>query len=269
MPKRIHSFIQICVTVVLFFAASSRALAEQPLKVLLYQPGNPPYTMLDHDKPEGLFTDIFARLQDITKLRFELVSRPVARGLAEFDTGRIDIEPGVNPDWRSHMRVPGVYSISYAKSVEVVVFAPGKKKPVKSPSDLFGDMVGVVRGFVYPKYDAAMSAGLITRLDNLSSDLLLEQLLVGRLNQVFVGYDTLLYLQTIRPEYKALEVGDVVDQQDVMIRVHPDKAHYLPLINQALQQMIKAGEIEQIYARYRPKPGDDRVTIPAATNRQR
>lgn len=268
MTKRNHSFMLTWLPVVLCLIFSSRATAEQPLKVLLYQPGNPPYTMLDHDKPEGLFTDIFARLQDLTKLRFELVSRPVARGLAEFDTGRIDIEPGVNPDWRTHMRVPGVYSISYAKSVEVVVFAPGKKKPVQAPSDLFGDMVGVVRGFVYPKFDAAMSAGLITRLDNLSSDLLLEQLLVGRLNQIFVGYDTLLYLQKIRPEYKALEIGDVVDEQDVMIRVHPDKAHYLPLINQALQQMIKAGEIEQIYARYRPKPGDKQMVIPAAASQQ-
>ncbi|MCT6700371.1 transporter substrate-binding domain-containing protein [Rheinheimera sp. 4Y26] len=107
---------------------------------------------------------------------------------------------------------------------------------------------------MYPKYDAAMSAGLIIRLDNLSSDLLLEQLLVGRLNQIFIGYDTLLYLQKIRSEYKVLEIGDVVDEQDVMMRLHPDKADYLPVINQALQQMMKDGEIEQIYARYRAMP---------------
>lgn len=251
------SLVMIWLTATLFIMACGHALADQPLKVLLYQPGNPPYTLLEDDKHKGLFTDIFHRLQEITKLQFELVSRPVARGLAEFDAGRIDIEPGVNPDWRSHMRVPGLYSISYAKSAEVVVFAPGKKKPVKVPSDLFGDMVGVVRGFVYPKYDAAMSAGMIIRLDNLSSDLLLEQLLVGRLNQIFIGYDTLLYLQKIRPEYKALEIGDVVDEQDVMMRLHPDKADYLPLINQALQQMMKDGEIEQIYSRYRSTPDAD------------
>ena len=103
-------------TVILFITACGHALAEQPLKVLLYQPGNPPYTLLEVDKHKGLFTDIFQRIEEISKLQFELVNRPVARGLAEFDAGRIDIEPGVNPDWRAHMRVPGLYSISYAKS---------------------------------------------------------------------------------------------------------------------------------------------------------
>ncbi len=254
MVRLTSSLMMTWLTVMLLITACGPVLAEPPLKVLLYQPGNPPYTLLEGDKHQGLFTDIFHRIEEITKLQFELVSRPVARGLAEFDAGRIDIEPGVNPDWRAHMRVPGLYSISYAKSTEVVVFAPGKKKPVKVPSDLFGDMVGVVRGFVYPKYDAAMSAGLIIRLDNLSSDLLLEQLLVGRLNQIFIGYDTLLYLQKVRPEYKALDIGDIVDEQEVMMRLHPEKTKYLPIINQALQREIKDGEIEQIYSRYRSMP---------------
>lgn len=237
--------------------ATQHVQAEERLKVLLYQPGNPPYTMLDGGSNKGIFTDMFNRISEITKVQFELVGRPVARGLAEFDAGRVDVEPGVNPNWRAHMRVPGLYSMSYAKSVEVVVFAPGKKKPVKVPSDLFGEIVGVVRGFVYPRFDAAMSAGLITRLDNLSSDLLLEQLLVGRLDQIFVGYDTILYMQKIRPEYRVLEIGNVVDEQDVMLRLHPDKAAYLPLFNQALQQMMNDGEIEKIYTQYRfvPKEG--------------
>jgi polar amino acid transport system substrate-binding protein len=237
-----------------FVVVMPQVQAEEPLKVLLYQPGNPPYTMLDGGSNKGIFTDMFNRITDITKVRFELIGRPVARGLAEFDAGRVDVEPGVNPNWRAHMRVPGLYSMSYAKSVEVVVFAPGKKKPVKVPSDLFGEIVGVVRGFVYPKFDAAMSAGLITRLDNLSSDLLLEQLLVGRLDQIFIGYDTILYMQKIRPEYRVLEIGNVVDEQDVMLRLHPDKAAYLPLFNQALQQMMKDGEIEKIYSQYRFVP---------------
>lgn len=230
--------------------------AAPAVKVLLYQPGNPPYTMLDGDTHtnKGIFTDIFLRMSEISGVPFEFVGRPVARGLADFDAGRVELEPGVNPDWRTHMRVPGIYSISYAKTVEVVVFAPGKKKIVKASSDLFGEVVGVVRGFVYPKFDAAMSAGLITRLDNLSSDLLLDQLLVGRLDQVFVGYNTILYMQKIRPEYRALEIGNVVDEKEVMMRLHPDKAEYLPAINTALQQMIQDGEIQKIYAQYQFVP---------------
>lgn len=226
------------------------ASAQEPLKVLLYLPGNPPYAMLDGDKTQGVFADIFKRLHEISGLSFKLVSYPVARGLAEFDAGRVDIEPGVNPAWRSHMKIPGQYSISYAKSAEVIVFATGHKKSVKNPADLFGDVVGIVRGFSYPRFDTAFSSGMIIRLDNLSSDLLVEQLLIGRLQQIFIGYNTILYLQKIKPEYRSLEIGDVVDEQPVMMRIHPDKQQHLPAINQALEHMSARGEIMQIYARY-------------------
>ncbi|WP_088330841.1 transporter substrate-binding domain-containing protein [Lacimicrobium sp. SS2-24] len=230
------------------------AEAQPELTVLLYEPGNPPYTMLDSRTPEGIFADIFAAMSAHSDLRFKLHSYPVARGLAEFDDGQVDIEPGVNPGWRQHMEVPGVYSIPYARTVEVVVFSPGKRKPVRKPADLFDDVVGIVRGFSYPRFDAAMSTGMITRLDNLSSDLLAEQLLLGRLSQIFIGHNTILHLQKIRPEYRVLEIGDVVDDQPVMMRVHPSKARYLPQINQALQVMIDNGEIEEIYSRYQFHP---------------
>ncbi|MDF2179377.1 transporter substrate-binding domain-containing protein [Aliiglaciecola sp. CAU 1673] len=234
------------------FLCSAATFAEEaPLRVLFYQPGNPPYTLFDGNKPQGIFADLFARIEEISDLKFELMTYPVARGLAEFDAGNVDIEPGVNPDWRRHMRVLGVFSIPYAISEEVVVFAPGKLVAVNEPADLFDKVVGIVRGFSYPRFDAAFSTGLITRLDNLSYDLLAEQLLLGRLNQIFIGLNTILYFQKMRPEYQALEVGDVVDSQQVMLRIHPSKEHLLPVINQALEQMKTDGEIEAIYARYR------------------
>lgn len=233
----------------LVLATSMYVNAESPLKVLIYQPGNPPYTMLDSQA--GIFADLFASIEASSQLRFRLVSYPVARGLAAFDAGDIDIEPGVHPDWRRHMRVLGEFSIPYAISEEVIVFAPGQAIPVKAPADLFGRVVGIVRGFSYPRFDTAFSTGAIIRLDNLSSDLLAEQLLLGRLNQIFIGRNTMLYFQKVRPEYQVLEIGDVVDAQEVMLRIHPSKAHLLPVINQVLAQMKADGKIDAIYARYR------------------
>lgn len=47
MVRLTSSLMMTWLTFVLLVMACGRVLAEQPLKVLLYQPGNPPYTPLD------------------------------------------------------------------------------------------------------------------------------------------------------------------------------------------------------------------------------
>lgn len=220
-------------------------------RVLLYSPNNPPYVVMDSPGKPGIFIDIFDRLSELTGEKFEFVHQPIARGLFEFDEGRIDIEPGVNPNWRTHLKVQGLYSISYGISEEVIVFAPGFKKEVKDPSDLFEEIVGIARGFSYPRFDAAFSTDSIIRVNNVSQTHLIEQLLKQRFKQIFVGLNTIRYFQSIKPEFQVLEIGDIVDQQDVMMRVHPQHEALLPSLNGALQKMLKDGDIDKIYAKYR------------------
>lgn len=218
---------------------------------MLYEPNNPPYVIFEKRDTRGVFIDVFAGIEQRTDLKFEFVYMPIARALHEFDAGNIDIEPGVNPDWRRHMKVLGEYSVAYAVSEEVVVFSPGNFKEVNGPSDLLDEIVGIVRGFLYPDYDAAFSSEMIIRINNVSQTNLLQQLLKDRFKQVFVGLNTILYFQKEMPEYRHLKIGNVVDKRDVMMRVHPNKQSILPAMNAALLQMISEGEIERIYARYR------------------
>lgn len=198
-----------------------------------------------------LFVDILSAVSDLTELEFEFHVLPVAKGLQEFNLGRIDLEPGVHPIWRTYQSVHGVYSIPYAKSTEVIVFAPGQKKTVTHPSHLAGEIIGTTRGFSYPDFDSAFSSGMITRLDNLSQSLIIEQLFAGRFQQIFVGRSTILYFQKIRPEMQVLVIGNVVEEKEVMMRVHPSKEHVLESLNAALKTLLSRGEIKNIYDKYR------------------
>ncbi len=226
------------------------ALRAETLTVMLYSPANPPYAVLEENGVSGIFVDIFNQVSEITGDDFEFIHLPIARALHEFDQGRIDIEPGVNPNWRQHLKVLGLYSVTYAISEEVVVFSPGHFKEVLEPSDLFDEAVGIVRGFSYPRFDTAFSTDLIIRVNNVSQTHLLEQLLHRRFEQIFVGLNTIKYFQKIKPQYRVLEIGNVVDRQEVKMRVHPSNKTFMPRLNNALEQMLNAGKIDEIYSKY-------------------
>lgn len=229
---------------------ATKANAASSFKVLLYAPNNPPYVIHDeHNK--GIFIDLFGAISAITQDEFHFVHQPIARGLFEFDEGRIDIEPGVNPNWRKHLKVVGLYSEPYAVSEEVIVFAPGHKKPVSGPADLLDEIVGIARGFSYPRFDAAFSTDAIIRVNNVSQTHLMQQLLKQRFKQIFVGLNTIRYFQATRTEYRVLEIGDIVDEQQVMMRVHPSRVDLLPRLNEALLLLQNNGEIQRIYDKYR------------------
>jgi polar amino acid transport system substrate-binding protein len=251
MKMQVLASVKVCILCMCLCTGHVVNANAKSYKVLLYAPDNPPYVILDDPENPGIFMDVFASVSKITGDTFKFVHQPIARGLFEFDEGRIDIEPGVNPNWRKHLKVVGLYSVPYAMSEEVIVFAPGYKKEVNGPADLLDDIVGIARGFSYPRFDAAFSTDSIIRVNNVSQTHLMEQLLKSRFTQIFVGLNTIRYFQATRPEYRVLEIGNVVDEQQVMMRVHPKNAELLPRLNAAIEQLIDHGEIKGIYDKYR------------------
>lgn len=233
----------------LFFIFINQALANN-YTVISYAPANEPYQFAQSHQERGIFFDILQEVGKITGDTFEIKYFPVARALEMFNAGLVDIEPGINPVWRKNAKVPGLYSIAFGKSEEVIVFVPGKRFAVNKPEDLFGKKVGVVRGYQYPKYDPYFESGQIIRINNVSEELLLKQLKAYRVEQIFIGLPTILYKQKLHEEFRELEVGDVISSLDVMMRVHPSKAELLPRLNRAIQTLIETGRMAQIYAHY-------------------
>ncbi|WP_281558562.1 transporter substrate-binding domain-containing protein [Thalassomonas sp. RHCl1] len=226
-------------------------LAAETLIVTLFSGEVPPYSMKINGKRQGIIIDLFTRLAKHTPHKYVLHEAPVVRAMREFDLGRIDIEPGVTPAWRQHRPVPGIYSIVYEEAVDVLVFKEEHRFELNKVSDLYGKTVGIVRGYSYPGYDQAFASGKIKKVENSIEQSLLKQLALGRIEQIFMGYRTVLYFKKQGGVFKDLAIGDVVGRNSISLRLHPSKAYLLPGINAALQKMLDSGEIQAIFDKYK------------------
>lgn len=219
--------------------------------VALYSGGNPPYTVIENHQTSGIFVDIFTYIETKSNHEFIFKVMPAARALAAFNQGEIDIEPGVSDEWRVHEKVLGVYSIDYETSAEVIVSNEKMMIDVRTPDDLLGKKVGIVRGYSYPKFDQYLNEGKIKKIENISEINLLKQLDANRLEYIFIGYKTIRYYQKYYPEFKKFTIGNAVQKSLIKMRLHPKKAVFIDELNTILAEMKEDGVIEKIYNKYR------------------
>ncbi len=240
----------ICVSIIFEFVWITIIQAET-FRVIIYEPGYPPYAFSEDSSETGVAKDVLLAIGKITGDKFEYEYVSVARGLVYFEENKVDIEPRINPIWRKNSSVPGVYTIPYSKSINILLFRPGKRISVKTANDLVGKEVGGIRGFVYPMLADAFSKGKIIREDSVALIHLLRKLEVGRIDQVIITKIYAQYWMKKNPNFRNFEIGDEISSLDVMLRLHPNKKHALKRFNIAIKQMIESGELEKIHARYR------------------
>jgi polar amino acid transport system substrate-binding protein len=235
---------------------TSCSISANTYTVVSYNPPNPPHNIHTKDDQgdiviSGMIPDIFDQLGEITGDEFIMVQMPAARAIIQFDLGRVDIEPGINPIWRSNTQEKGIYSIPYKSAEEVIVFRSGEQFDVKIPKDLFGRQVGIVRGFTYPWFESSFILGDIDKILNKSEGLLVKQLMAKRIDQIFISKSSIEYMKKNDHTLNDIVVGDVVSSVEVMMRVHPEKSALLPRLNKALKQMIDDKSIDKIIAKYK------------------
>ncbi len=209
----------------------------------------PPF-MISKSKT-GIFNDILIAIGRITGDTFVWSYFPYARLNKNFNNGLFDIEAGSSPAWTKSRKVPGLHTIPYYVLKDVIVFQQGKQVPFKSPIDLQGYKVGVVRGYAFPQFTKAFEQKLIARIDAVDETQLLRMLDHNRIDQIFVNKDLLLYWTKQIPAYKKFEIGAVIGSYEIGIRVQPDKKHLITRFNKAIEQIRYSGEIERIFKKYR------------------
>lgn len=229
----------------------AQKIHAEELVVGINMVGNPPLIFPHGHHKQGIYKEI---LQAVAKLSGHQLSYrylPPKRLMFAFDKGTIDIEPGINPAWRSKAKIPGLYTKAFAISENIVLFAPGKKRIVRRPMDLLGGEVGTIVGYSYPGYMKLFAQGRIKRHDGNSEYNLMTRMNDGRLNQIFIQKDVAAYWMSQEPKFKAFEIGNVNFKDSIMLRLHPSKRHILDSLNRALAQLQKSKEIEAIYQKYR------------------
>jgi polar amino acid transport system substrate-binding protein len=210
---------------------------------------NYPPMMIESDK-SGIYQDIFNAIGKLTGDTFNIRYYPYPRISLMFNEARLDIEPGVYPGWVRDQKIPGLFSAPFGKVVDVVVFASGKAFPVDKPEALSGKSVGMVRGYAYPDLQALMANGQIDRRNGLDENQLLKMLHAERFDQIIINKAVAQYNIFKFPEYRLLEVGDVLDSYDVSMRVSPKLELWLPKLDEAILKLKSSGVIDKIYAKY-------------------
>ncbi|KAF7775078.1 amino acid ABC transporter substrate-binding protein [Pseudoalteromonas aurantia] len=218
--------------------------------VVLYHEANPPYSFVENHQKDGIFIDLFHEISLLTNLKFKFVPLSVARGKLYFARGKIDIEPGISPRWRDKEEVKGVYSQSYANSKEIIMANSNKLNPVNHISQLYGKVIGKVRGYSYGEFDMHMGNNGLVVVNNKSEKMLVAQLYKKRFDYILIGEASASYFINTEPKYRDFLKVYEVSNEPVSLRIHPNHQDILPAINQALDLMIKSGTIAEIYAKY-------------------
>lgn len=206
--------------------------------------------MMIEDGRRGIYQDILDELAKLTGDSFNVQYYPYPRISLLFNDGLLDIEPGVYPGWVQNQSTPGLFSAPFGKVVDVLVFAPHKAFPVSRPEDLRGKSVGMVRGYAYPELAPLVASGQLDRRNGLNEQQLLSMLARSRFDQIIVNKAVAQYNLLEIPEYRRLEIGDIVSAYDVSMRVQPKHAAWLDRLDAAILQLKQQGIIEKIYARY-------------------
>ncbi|USD30400.1 transporter substrate-binding domain-containing protein [Pseudoalteromonas sp. SCSIO 43201] len=234
----------------IFLLATGLANA-QSYSVLVYHGANPPYYFEEKGKPTGIFVDIFQELSNLTSHQFNFIPLSVARGQRYFDGGNVDIEPGVNPVWRKAARVPGIYSINYAFSTEVLLGRKANCKGKQQPEHFYGALVGKVRGYHYDTFEEHLGKDKISIYENISEKELLAQLEHNRLDYIMIGAETADYYISQQPKYRDFSPCFRISRLPVHMRFQPHLTQLNLEINTALSRMINDGKIKAIYAKYK------------------
>ncbi|AOT10893.1 substrate-binding periplasmic protein [Pseudoalteromonas luteoviolacea] len=227
----------------------SSSVACEHYTVLVYHGANPPYNYISGNGQAGIFSHLFNRLSELTGHTFELVPWSVARGQRLFDMGKIDIEPGVNPNWRTQSSNPGIYSLPYAYSREVVLGREGERV-TDDPKTFYGSVFGRVRGYRYGEFESHFGHTKIMVYDNVSEKELLAQLAYQRVDFIMLGDATAAYYQHRHPDYADFKVVYEISRLPVHMRLQPHLKSLQAELNSALKTMIANQEVEAIYHRY-------------------
>ncbi len=229
----------------------SRVCGAETFVVALYEGGSPPLFFEKDSAEKGIYKEILALIGEITGDDFIYKYYPARRAMKLFESGGYDIEPGINPTWREGVEIQGRYSVPFADAIDVLVFRKQEVKYVTEPKDLFGQRVGTVNGFTYPKYSDAFRHGLITREDSRNELLLMAKLSRNRFDQIIIRKDTAEYRIKTDPKFSELEIGASIGFLHIMFRFHPDKIEAIERVNQAINQLRKNNKIEMVYQHYR------------------
>lgn len=238
-------FLLCLVLAVSAYGYSLEARAES-LVVGLMNVDRPPYFWKDDAGGyQGIFIDILHELKKETGIDFIYKALPMARLRLYMVVGKVDIEMGIDPQWRTARNeiASSIYSEPFMESKEVYVTSALKGSFDVAKNLPLGDKFCGVLGSSKPTI-----VGETKRQDFLCEAQLLKMIDKKRCDYTIMPYDIFRYLK--EGHIYNLVASKPISTHNMRMRLHKQKEELLPRFNAALARMKNDGRLAALLQRY-------------------
>ncbi|WP_298441323.1 transporter substrate-binding domain-containing protein [uncultured Ferrimonas sp.] len=209
------------------------------LQVGLIQDGRPPYfwAPTESSPPKGIYIDILDAIARRTELSFNYRFLPQARIRLYMVKGLLDIEPGIDPSWRSKISEvnTSVYSDPFMSSSERMV-----------TSKHYSNADNMQRSCVMLGFNSEIeNSQTMTTLDEQQ---LLEMMDKNRCD--FAVMPSLVIHYYLAQKKYNVNISAENNHFELTLRLFHQQQALLPVINQALAELRQSGELAEILSRY-------------------
>lgn len=245
---KLHHLAFLIVSVLI--SSSASAAAERILHVITEQNWEP-YWIMSPEDSTGILNDFMLELNP--RLPYQVANSErysINRSREAFTAGEVAMECCLNQVWRKAIDSAGttIWSDTVLKTEEVIVFPRNKSFPVNGPEDLKNKTISTILGYGYIWSDQFI------RVDSMNNLTQIKMVAKGRADGAIIDRLELNYLLKHYPEIQEIreliEIGPVINQTDLKIRIHSAYPELIDPVNQAIEQIKEEGILDQIIGRY-------------------
>lgn len=214
------------------------------LDVGLVDADRPPYFIraTHHASASGMYLDIMDEIAQQTGLEFNYKFLPQKRIRAYIKIGLLDVEPGIDPQWRTKKgeAEASVYSTPLFESPEVLIYNPTKFPIPPSHEELMQYNSCKVLGFNSVKNANANESALT------SEEQIIDLIKLQRCDWAIFPLDVIKSLSS----FGRLKYTEPVATYSLSLRLNKEHADLLVMINSAIQEMKSSGKLDAIIRSY-------------------
>ena len=216
------------------------------VKVGLIDTGRPPYFWPKESQKQikGFYIDLLEAISRQSGIRFEYRYVPQNRLRRAMISGDLDLEPGIDPNWRqdSGEAESSLYSVPFFTSHEVIISHKPISRSIKKLNDLEQGKLCHVLGFSYDENNIHKPAAFLNEYT------IIEMLARKRCDYAVIPQDIANHLS----HDQDYELNHSRPRASFRLRMRLNKgsAHLLPAINEAITALLEQGVIDNLLKKY-------------------
>lgn len=242
--------LRLAITVLALFAGLPAHGVE--LRIAYGDTGFPPFYFREGEAKLGIYDKLIKAIAAATGDTFRIAYLPQNRKYRAFEEGRIDVEPGVNPEWRERWKDISAYSEPFME-VEDVLIAPQDVPPFRAPEELVGKSIGTQTGYFYPELEAFFNDGRVKRDDAADEETMIAKLAKRRVDAGILWRTLAEWHLRNDPQAAKFTIGGSINTKTVHFRFRavPELKDALDRFNRALALLKADGRLKAIFDEFR------------------